>query len=40
MIEHLEDAEKISATFATILPNFLKEAILVSSGVNKEMILF
>ncbi|MFT5916721.1 MAG: GMP synthase-like glutamine amidotransferase [Flammeovirgaceae bacterium] len=39
-IEQLEDADKISATFATILPNFLKEAILVSSGVDKEMILF
>lgn len=40
MIEHLEDADKISATFSKILPTFLKEAVLVSSGIEREMILF
>ena len=40
ILAHLDDRDKISATFQTILPNFLKEAILVSSGVDKEMILF
>jgi len=40
IVEHLEDKEKISATFQTILPTFLKEAILVSSGIEREMILF
>lgn len=40
ILNSLRDPDKIDATFTKILPTFLKEAILVSSGVKKEMILF
>ena len=40
ILDTLDDPDKINATFQKILPTFLKEAILVSSGVKKDMILF
>ena len=39
-LKHLSDPDKINATFNKILPTFLKEAILVASGVTREMILY
>lgn len=40
ILKHLNDPDKINATHQRILPTFLKEAILVSSGVKRDMILF
>lgn len=40
ILESLNDPDKINATFKKILPTFLKEAVLVCSGVKREMILF
>lgn len=40
ILDQLNDPEKINATHLQILPTFLKEAILVCSGLKREMILF
>lgn len=40
ILEHLDEPNKINATYQAVLPTFLKESILLKAGFSKEMILF
>jgi GMP synthase-like glutamine amidotransferase len=40
IIAHLDDPDKVNATYQVVLPTFFKESILLKAGFTKEMILF